>query len=210
VIADEIFEFGETDFSSQVRQIAAARPDAVVVLDYGEEMIEIIAQLRQAGIPSDAFYFSDWNLINYGSDLARGSFSGAKGFQGIQNPATYPPGFTDRLDEAWTGIGSDPLADYWNAAESYDAVISLALAALAAQSNSPAAIAAQMSEITGYIGRGTKCFSFLECAEVINQGLVADYDGPSGGLAFGPTGDATEAPVSLYRYDEDNVAYLVE
>jgi branched-chain amino acid transport system substrate-binding protein len=209
VVADETFEYGDTDFSRQVRQIATARPDAVVVLGF-DETADIVTELRQAGIPSDAFYFSDWNLSDYSSELEKGALTGAKGFQPSQNPWVYPPGFTDRLDEAWTGLGSEPLTDYLYAAESYDAVISLALAAFAAQSNSPAVIAAQMSEISGYSGRGTKCFSFLECAEIISQGLVADYDGPSGGIAFGPNGDATEAPGAVYIYDEDNAFWLEE
>jgi branched-chain amino acid transport system substrate-binding protein len=209
VVADETFEFGDTNFSRQVRQIATARPDAVVVLAF-DETADIVTELRQAGIPSDAFYFSDWNLLDYGSDLAKGALTGAKGFLASQNPWVYPRGFTDRLDEAWTGIGSEPLTDYRYAAESYDAVISLALAAFAAQSNSPAVIAAQMSEISGYSGRGTKCFSFLECASIISQGLVADYDGPSGGIAFGPKGDATQAPVLVYKFDQDNVFWLEE
>jgi branched-chain amino acid transport system substrate-binding protein len=142
--------------------------------------------------------------------LEKGALTGAKGFETVQHPVAYPQGFTARLDEAWTGIGLEPLTDYFYAAESYDAVISLALAAFAAQSNSPAVIAAQMSEISGYSGRGTKCFSFLECAEIISQGLVADYDGPSGGIAFGPNGDATEAPGAVYIYEEDNIAFLAE
>lgn len=209
VVAVETFEFGDTDFSRQERQIATARPDAVVVLAF-DETAEIVTELRRAGINSDAFYFSDWNLRNYHSELATGALTGAKGFLASQNPWVYPPGFTDRLDEAWTGLGSEPLTDYAYAAESYDAVISLALAAFAAQSISPAVIAAQMSEISGYSGPGTKCFSFLECAKIISQGLVADYDGPSGGIAFGPNGDATEAPGAVYMYDEDNAYWLKE
>lgn len=207
VVADETLIEGDTDFSRQVGQIAAAQPDAVVVLAF-HGPAEIVAELREAGIKSDALYFNDWTLLDYGSELAKGALTGAKGFQGSQHPLEYPPRFTERLDEAWTGNGSEPLVDYWYSAESYDAVISLALAAFAAQSNSPALIAGKMSEISGYSGQGTKCFSYVGCIELIRQGFVADYDGPSGGIAFGPNGDATEAFVGLYIYEEDNNPYF--
>lgn len=146
VVADETFRYGDTDFSRQVRQIATARPDAVVVLAF-DETAEIVTELGRAGINSDAFYFSDWKILDYTSELAKGALTGAKGFPTSQNPWVYPARFTDRIEEAWTGIGSEPLEYHRYAAESYDAVISLALAAFAAQSNSPAVIAAQMFQL---------------------------------------------------------------
>jgi len=33
---------------------------------------------------------------------------------------------------------------------------------------------------------------------------VADYDGLSGGIAFGDNGDPTEAAIGIYQYGEDN------
>lgn len=209
VVANETFEFGDSDFSRQVRQIATTRPDAVVVLAF-DETAEIITALRQSGIASDSFYFSDWNLRDYDSELDQGTLLGAKGVELPQNPWFFRGGFTNQLDQAWTGFGYEPLVDYRYAAESYDAVISLALAAFAAQSTDPAAIAAKMSTVSGYNGLGTKCFTFVECAGIISQGMDADYDGQSGTLAFGPNGDLTEVSIPLVEYDEDNILWLVD
>lgn len=208
VVVDETFESGDTDFTVQVGQVARVGPDAVMVLASYEESTKIIPQLSEAGISGDSFYSGFY--YDYGSDLNQGTLNGGKVVMTGESVWEYPPGFADRLNEAWAGIGTEPLVDHWFSAESYDAVISLALAAFAAQSTDSAAIAAKMSEVSGYNGQGTKCFSYLECVELISQGYVADYDGPSGGIAFGPNGNATEATATPYVYAEDNFVYYLE
>jgi branched-chain amino acid transport system substrate-binding protein len=65
-------------------------------------------------------------------------------------------------------------------------------------------MAAKMSEVSGYTGGGTKCATFAECAEIINGGGVADYDGFSGGIALNEAGDPTETAIGIYEFDADN------
>ena len=85
----------------------------------------------------------------------------------------------------------------------------LALAALAAGSTDGAAIADKLQEVSGGSGDGTACTSFAECAEIINGGGVADYNGISGPVTFDDVGDPTEASIGIYEYTADNdyVAY---
>jgi branched-chain amino acid transport system substrate-binding protein len=65
-------------------------------------------------------------------------------------------------------------------------------------------MAAKMSEVSGYTGGGTKCTTFAECAAIINDGGVADYDGLSGGIALNEAGDPTETSIGIYQFDGDN------
>jgi branched-chain amino acid transport system substrate-binding protein len=65
-------------------------------------------------------------------------------------------------------------------------------------------IAGKLQEVSGGSGSGETCTSFAECAAIINGGGVADYDGLSGGIAFGDNGDPTEAAIGIYQYLEDN------
>ena len=110
-------------------------------------------------------------------------------------------------DAVWTEMGNPSLFgdDVWAySTESYDAVVLVALAALAAGSADSRAIADKMQEVSGGSGGGEKCTTFAACADIINGGGVADYDGLSGGIAFGDNGDPTEAAIGIYQYGEDN------
>ena len=112
--------------------------------------------------------------------------------------------FTTALNDFYVGTGQPELGEFSYAAESYDSVILLALASLAAGSTDPAAIAEKLQEVSGGSGNGEKCTSFADCAEIINGGGTADYDGISGPITFNELGDPTEAQIGIYQYGEDN------
>ena len=101
-------------------------------------------------------------------------------------------------------MGSAALDEYSYAAESYDAVILLSLAALAAGSTEGADIAAKLQEVSGGSGDGETCTTFAACADIILDGGVADYDGISGPITFDEVGDPTEASIGIYIYGDDN------
>src|SRR5690606_28818257 len=110
----------------------------------------------------------------------------------------------ERLNEWWTGEGNSELTDFSYANESYDAVVLLALASLAANSTDPADIAGKLQEVSGGSGEGEKCDNYADCAEIILGGGVADYDGFSGPITFDENGDPTEATVGVFQYGADN------
>jgi branched-chain amino acid transport system substrate-binding protein len=107
--------------------------------------------------------------------------------------------FTDRLLE----INPD-LTEYAYAAESYDAVVLLALAALAANSTAGVDIASKLQEVSGGSGDGTKATDFASAAQIILDGGVVDYDGNSGPITFDDNGDPTEATIGIFQYDATN------
>jgi len=209
VVAAPTYNTGDTSFDAQVSEVLAAGPDAIALITF-EEVKTIIPTLLSAGFPGDKLYFVDGNLSNFGAngDNLGGSIAGSKGTLPGLSIDTIAA-FTKALNDFYVGEGNPELTEYAYAAESYDAVILLALASLAAGSTDSQAIAAKLQEVSGGSGNGTKCTTFAECAKIINDGGTADYDGISGPITFNEVGDPTEASIGIYVYKDDNtfVAY---
>ena len=53
ILTTETYQTGETDFSAQLTRIKEANPDAIFISALAPEMIKIMIQARQLGIPSD-------------------------------------------------------------------------------------------------------------------------------------------------------------
>ena len=202
VLAAPTYNTGDTNFSAQISEVLAVNPDAIVLITFEEAKTIVPALVSQ--FPADKLYFVDGNLANYSEDFEPGTLTGAKGtLPGLDN--TTIPEFLDRMNANWVAEGNADLAGvYAYGPESYDATVLLALAALAAKSVESADIAAKLQEVSGGSGGGTKCTSFAECADIINGGGVADYDGVSGPITFDEVGDPTEATIGIYQYKEDN------
>lgn len=186
-------------FDSEVQQIADGSPDGVVVIGF-EETANIIPSLDEAGAGAqDAqLYFVDGNLADYSSEadvsLPEGILDGVKGTQpGGERPAEF--------DACLLDVDPD-LRDFNYSAESYDAAIVSALAALQAGSTEGEDIAAEIADVTG--GEGESCTVFHECAQLIADGEAINYDGVSGPIEIGDTGSPTVATIGVYTYEADN------
>ena len=202
VLAAPTFNPGDTNFTAQIAEVLATDPDAIVLITFDEAKTIIPALVSQ--YPAENLYFVDGNLANYSEDLEPGSLTGAKGtLPGLDINAIAD--FTKRMNDNWVALGNEDLAGvYAYGPESYDAVVLIALAALAAGSVEGADIAAKLQEVSGGSGAGEKCTDFAACAAIINGGGVADYDGVSGPITFNEVGDPTEAEIGIYQYNEDN------
>lgn len=194
-VAATVF-YGENaqSYDSQVAEIAESQPDAVVLVAF-EETTTIVPQLVSAGVgPQDvSTYFVDGNTADYSEDLPAGTLAGTKG----TIPGAEATGdFRERL------LAVDPaLTDFTYSAESYDATIVSALAAIAADSDAGDKIA---KEIPGITEGGTKCTTFAECAELLGNDEDIDYDGVSGPIELGELGSPTAASIGIYQYGADN------
>lgn len=200
VVEEQSYNTGDTSFDAQVSALKAANPDAIALIAF-EETKTIVPAL--SGYPSENMYFVDGNLSDYSADFPAGTLTGAKGTLPGLDTAKLGD-FTDRLQEFWQGEGNEELKDYSYAAETYDAVVLLALAAMAANSTEGVDIAEKLQEVSGGAGDGEKCKTFEECAALINDGKTADYDGNSGPITFDENGDPTEATIGVYEYNEEN------
>ncbi len=205
VVAEASYNDGDSSFDAQVSTIAAANPDAVVLITF-DQFATIAPLLVNAGLSAANFYLVDGNLKQWGADVTV-PLEGAKG---TTPGPVLEDDFLERLNAAWTADGNAELEDLSYAAESYDAVVLLALASLAAGSTDGAAIAEKLQEVSGGSGDGTKCTSFAECADIINEGGVADYDGYSGPVTFDDAGDPTEATIGIFQYGADNTHTRIE
>ena len=203
VVSTPSYNVGDTNFTSQINEMLAEDPDAIVVLAF-DETKTIVPALIDAGFSNSGLYFTDGNLADYSADFEAGLIEGSKGTLPGPPSDTISADYKERANALWISNGGEELTSWAYSTESYDAVVLLALAALAAGSTDSAAMAAKMSEVSGYTGGGTKCGTFAECAEIINGGGVADYDGLSGGIALNEAGDPTETAIGIYQFDADN------
>ncbi|MGE3621932.1 MAG: ABC transporter substrate-binding protein [Acidimicrobiia bacterium] len=118
------------------------------------------------------------------------------GMQGTTPLTDLGPEFRARLLEV------DPdLSDLNYAAESYDAVMVIALAALAADDDG----SAHAAQINGVTRGGTRCESYAACAALLAAGTTdIDYDGVSGALEFSGDGEPTVASYGVLTFGDDN------
>jgi len=197
VVAESLFNEGESNFASQIADVTAAAPDAIALITFDQSKI-IVPDLVAGGFPGGQLYFVDGNLKDYSADFATDLITGAKGTLPGLDVGTLGD-FTDRLKEI------DPsLTDYSYAAESYDAVILIAMAAYAANDVSGESIASYLRQVSGGTGDGVKVTDFATAAKALAKGDQVDYDGFSGPVTFDENGDPTEATIGLYQYQADN------
>jgi branched-chain amino acid transport system substrate-binding protein len=207
VTAAPTYNTGDTNFTSQIAEVLATDPDAIVLITF-EEVKTIIPGL--SGFPAEDLYFVDGNLANFSEVFEPGTLTGAKGTLPGLDTRTIPD-FLTRMNDNWVAEGNADLEEVYSyGPESYDAVVLLALAALAAGSVEGVDMAGKLQEVSGGSGSGTKCTSFAECADIINGGGVADYDGVSGPITFDENGDPTEASIGIYGYQEDNTYAILD
>ncbi|HWG94710.1 MAG TPA: ABC transporter substrate-binding protein [Mycobacteriales bacterium] len=196
VVEKVIYDPKAAEYSAEVGQVAAADPDAIVLIGF-EESGKIVQELVKQGIgpqQGKKLYLVDGNVGQASlEELPAGTLEGV---QGTVPGAETASDFRDRL------LAIDPsLTVFSYAAESYDAAILSALAAIAAESDAGTDIAANLEDVSK---GGTKCTAFAECKELLEAGEDIDYDGVSGPVEFDENGDPTEASVGIYTYDAQN------
>ncbi len=129
-----------------------------------------------------------------GSSSKAGALEGVKGTTPLVD---LPADFKTKLDAQ----GLDNAGTYNYGAESYDAVIVLALAADAAGTDG-IDFAKQINQVTR---GGKKCTSYKECSDLIAGGTKdIDYDGESGPLEFSGNGEPTVASYGIQTFGANN------
>ncbi len=101
------------------------------------------------------------------------------------------PSFVEALAERLPGSPG------YFAVNAFDCATVIALAARAAGSTVPREIAGR---ITGLTTGGTDCRTFADCVAVLDAGRNVDYDGPSGDLQMGPTGDPNRGVFDVFGF----------
>jgi branched-chain amino acid transport system substrate-binding protein len=193
------FPAGQTTFSAEVSGVLAAKPDAIVVLAF-DETKSIVPELKSQGWDMAKTYYTDGNTADYSKDFAKGTLEGA---QGTIPGADPDQAFKDRLS-GWAELGEGkPLADYAYGAESYDATILAALAAVKGGATDPATIKDNLAAVSGATD-GEECTSYADCIKLLGDGKDIRYKGPSGIGPFDDENDPSSAFVGIYQYNANN------
>ncbi|MET1063142.1 MAG: ABC transporter substrate-binding protein, partial [Aeromicrobium sp.] len=193
------FPAGQTTFSAEVSGVLASKPDAIVVLAF-DETKSIIPELKSQGWDMSKIYLSDGNTSDFSKDFAKGTMTGA---QGTIPGADPDAAFKERLS-GWAEVGEGaPLKDYAYGAESYDATILAALAAVKGGATDSTTVQKNLAAVSGATD-GEECTSYADCVALLEDGSEIKYTGPSGIGPIDDENDPSSAFVGIYKYNADN------
>jgi branched-chain amino acid transport system substrate-binding protein len=92
----------------------------------------------------------------------------------------------------------DPAATGLFAAQAYDCANLFMLAAQQANSTQPAVLASVIPDVsTG----GSRCLTFVQCKELLEDNRNINYEGPDGALAIGSNGDPESGVFDQFAFD---------
>jgi branched-chain amino acid transport system substrate-binding protein len=199
--AGQEFAPGETNFGAQVTDLLAQDPDAISIIAF-EETVAIINELVAQGWNFDGTtYFCDGNLSNYGDSFDPGTLTGVKGtLPGAQADES----FRKELNAWYSENEGGELADYSYAAESYDAVMLAALAAVRGGATDGQTISENIRAVSGTEEGATEVTTFEEGVEALEAGDEIRYVGKSGIGPLNEDNDPSSAFIGIYTYGEDN------
>lgn len=191
-----------SSFQSDVQAVLATSPDAIAVIAF-DQTVSVVKELVASGFDASKLYFVDGNLADYSEELEAGVLEGAKGTLPGASPDDT---FRALLDGVAEG---GKLDEYAYGAESYDAVILAALAAVKGGANDGATIAANLPAVSGTT-EGTECTSFAECVELIDAGEEIAFKTVSGAGPFNSDNDPSSAYIGVFQYGADNTYALLD
>jgi branched-chain amino acid transport system substrate-binding protein len=184
----------EDSVATAVASVVATQAEVVVVIADGATGPAIIAAIDDASSFAPTYVVNDAIRRPATSAQPFGRSLGAR-VEGV-SPLAYPT--SDSFMESLRGV--NPTATGLFAHNAYDCLNAIALAAQAAQSDNPAAMARQVPIVTD---QGTPCGSFTTCAEAIEAGRQINYTGPGRDLTIGNDGEVLTAVFERFTFDAD-------
>jgi ABC-type branched-subunit amino acid transport system substrate-binding protein len=188
------FDPKATSFADPVTAVLAAKPDAIAIIAFAQAK-QIIPELKARNFDMSKVYFVDGDLSDYSKDFQPGTLAGAQGTL----PGAFPD---DAFQKRLLGIDS-ALKDFSYSAESYDATVLAALAAVKGGGTDGPTIQKNLTAVSGVPG-GTECTGFKACASLIKAGKDIDYKAISGAGPFNKKNDPSTALIGVYKYGADN------
>jgi neutral amino acid transport system substrate-binding protein len=195
----------ETNFGATVSAALATEPDALVVIAFEETQAAINELVSQSWDFAGSTYFTDGNLQNFGEEFDPGTLAGVKGtLPGAQSPDDLKT----RLNDWHVENEGEELVNYSYSAESYDATVLAALAAVRGGSADGATIAENIKAVSGAEG-GTAVSSFEEGLAALENDEEIHYTGPSSVGPLNESNDPSSAIIGIYEYDDENMYHWV-
>jgi branched-chain amino acid transport system substrate-binding protein len=193
----------QTTFSAEVSAVLATNPDAIMLIAF-DETKAIVPELVAQGWDMSKTYLSDGNTSDYSDDLPPGSMTGA---QGTVPGADASDDFKAKADSWNELVNGEKLSDYSYAAESYDAVMLAALAAVRGEANDSVTVQENYAAVSGATD-GEECTSFEDCVALLDKGSEIKYSGPSGIGPLNDLHDPVSGFVGIFAFDEANTPAL--
>lgn len=203
VVAEVIYDPEAASYDAEVEKVVAAQPDAVAVIAF-EEGSQILKGLIEAGLTPDkvGLYGADGVRSNELASLVDPNNPAV--LEGMKGTAPDPGADEDFLSELQEF--APDLTETTFAAQVYDCVNIIALAALAAGTDNAAGFA---EEIVGVTRDGEKCDSFESCAQLLEDGEDIDYDGASGAVEFTEAGEPEMGTYEVWSIDAEGAVQTV-
>ena len=194
VVDQNTYDPNTTDFSSLVTKIQSDKPDAVVLVSFGEGA-QILKGLIEAGLgPKKIGIFGADGV--HSPDLPKQvDPSNANVLDGMKG--TAPASGTNKQFTAGLQKFDPSLNALQYAPQVFDCVVVTALASQEAKSNDPSKIKEHMIDVTK---DGTACTSFADCKKLLEQGKNINYNGASGPLDFNQYGEPSSASIEIWQF----------
>jgi branched-chain amino acid transport system substrate-binding protein len=188
------------DFSEQTDAVAAAHPDAVVLVATEPDARKLIPALDALGVgPNQVATYATDDLR--GQTFARDVDATKPGIVaglGGTLPASFVTETAPQFVKALQGRGDDSVM----AAYYYDCTMLAALAADEAGPGDANGDALRQHFVDVSTG-GTKCTTYARCAALLRDGADIDYDGLTGPVDLDAAGNVRSARFKVWRYRAD-------
>lgn len=123
-----------------------------------------------------------------------------EGMKGTTPLVALSAEFKDGVNAFWTAKGNAALEDYSYAAESFDSVMLIAFAAVAAGTDG----SALADQIVAVSKDGEKCTTAETCLALLKDKKDIDYDGISGPVTLNGNGEPLEASYGVLTFNAEN------
>ena len=185
------------DFAAEVAGIKAGNPEFVVVIGF-DETVNLVQEMIKQGVgPQDVqIFFVDGNISATAyKEFPADVMKGVKASVPTGDPSIDLDAFNKRLADQDSNV-----TDFAYGAQSFDAVVLVALAAEYAGCADAAAIAAALPQVANADAGGESCATYSDCLEIIKAGGQPNYDGVSGPLDFNEFGDPKASTISVVEF----------
>lgn len=203
VVAEILYDPEGATFDAEVSQVVDADPDAVVIIGF-EESAQILQGLIEQGMgPGDFPVYGGESLrsTELPAQVDPGDPAVLDGLKGTAPTSDADPEFIERLQEF------RDVPDTLFAAEAYDCVVIVALAAVAAGSDDPSVFVDEMVAVTR---DGTACEGFEECVALLEEGEDISYRSVSGFDELTDVGEPSRGLYEVWEFVGEEIETLDE
>ncbi len=213
VVSYELYDSDDPDFDEKTQDVLddieavsgiGNVGSIMMIVSEGEGEKIIKGMLDSMVVPSTArYYISDSLAVaNLHELVDPDNLAAVEGFKSTTPCALPDP--PERKDEFENRFDPEEFPSLQFTVHTYDAVVTVALASLSAESTDPSEYVSKMANVT----RGENpCISYAECAAALTDETAANndinYEGVSGPIEFDENGDIGAGCYSVYTYNAE-------